>query len=176
MASILFYVPADAVTETWHTVFDNTKWQDGGVGATNVYSEPQWVQTWHDDGEGGPVDNQSRLDVTGSWYTNFRTTHQASGGEFRLTMAAGVVDPATANSGNPLVVELQIGSNTLTAAYQGSYVWSVTDINLDPADISYIRFSSSLGVSPGACYITNIEFYYDTNNATPGGNWGAGGG
>ena len=184
MAGIVAFMVKKTVVPNiqWNTIEDDAKWQDGEEGATNVWDggNSRWTQTWHDNGE-APGDINSFLDVKGgsSWATDFRTDTQAVNGEVRITMAAGTVDPTTdANNsgegGSPIGIKLHIGGDEEIASYVGGYVWRITDINLDPADITHFTFFSSSPMPVGVCYITNIEFYYDLNDAQPGGDWGSG--
>jgi len=158
----------------WHSIFDNTKWQDspGANRATNTWngSADRWHQYWEPPGGESGGDTSSRLAVNGSWFTDFRTDTQLTDGEFRITMAASDFDPSSVS----FTIKLRIGTDDLTAVRSG-LVWSVTNINLNPSDISYIEFLfTATGESNGTVLITNIEFFYDASNPTPGGNWGAG--
>jgi len=181
MSSILFFVPDPVSTAGWNSIFDNTKWQDS-AGANRAYNQwdggnTRWVQQWEAAGE-APEDSSSRLAVNGSWYTDFRTVNRAEGGEFRITMSTGGFDPKEITS-----IVLSIGGDSVSTVYQGdgggpsSRVWVATDINLDPGNIEHIHFTKPTGEGyTGNVYIENIEFYYDTDDPTPGGDWGDGAG
>ena len=164
----------------------NSYWQDGAGDATFSFPEDRWSCNWGNDGEN--TDTNAVLAVNGSWYTNFRTENKTEGGEIRITCAADTADPGTMDndgeSGNPLTVKVTISGVEKTAVFQGlgggssSRVWHIDDINEDPGNISQIEFSAVNGntVDEGIFTITSIEFYVDTCDLTPGGNWGTGGG
>jgi len=181
--SILFHVPDPPVTLGWHSIRDDTKWNDepGAGRATNqwVGGEDDWSQTWEPAGE-APEDSSSRLVVVNTWATDFRTDTQVTSGEFRITMSEGVsggFDPQLLSA-----ITLDIGGNTINTVYGAgggatSRVWTATNINLpDGNDVAFIHFTKDIGGEnpTGTIYITNIEFYYDTSNMNPGGAWGTG--
>ena len=167
--------------------YDDNYWQDGGSDAVSFYAEGNWVQTWGNDGENS--DLESKLSVAGSWYTNFRTDHQLELAEVRITMEEGTSDPGLMNTDSdseapsniPLAVSISIGGVVKPMLFINSgtsptnRVWTTTDINLDPSNIEHFLFEASEGdVEEGVCYIKKIEFRYDWEDATPGGDWGTG--
>jgi len=164
----------------------NVEWQNGSGDAPMSYPEDDWRSDWQNDGE--TIDTNSRLAVNGSWHVDFRTENLTENGEIRIYCATvdGLADPGTMDvdgeSGNPLTVEIEINGSWHTGIFQGlgggadDRRWYFDDIDEGDGDISQIRFSALNGdPTAGFFYVTDIEFYVDSCDENPGGDWGDGG-